>query len=106
MNETCIILTTCGSEETAQEIIEALVDQGLAACATLVPKVRTYYAFEGLTRWDDEIQVLIYTTADQFDAAAAVIKRLHTYEVPVILLLKVDQGADAAQAWLRGLGRR
>lgn len=105
MKETCIILTTCGSEETAVEIAEALVDRGLAACATLVPKVRTYYAFEGVTRWDDELQLLIYTTADQFQAASAVIKELHTYEVPVILLVKADQGSDEALAWLESLGR-
>lgn len=105
MSETCIILTTCGSEETAQEIVEALVDHHHAACASIIPNVRTYYCFDGQTRWDDEYQVLIFTTDEQFEAAAKVIKRLHTYEVPELLLVKVDLGSDEAQAWIRSMGR-
>ena len=105
MTDACIILTTCGSEETAQEIAEALVDQALAATVTVLPNARTYYALEGTTRWEDEYKVLATTTRDRFEAAAQVIKRLHTYKVPGILMLEVAQGSREALAWIRTLGR-
>ena len=101
MTDTCIILTTCGSEETAQAIAEALVDQGLAACVTLLPNATSYYAFEGTRRWDEEYQLLVYSTVEQFDAVAQTIKRLHTYEVPGIFMVKLDQGSEAALDWVR-----
>ena len=105
MSESCIILTTCGSEETGQEIAEALVDQGLATCASLIPNIRSYYAFEGQTRWDDEYQLLITTTCGRFEAAAKVIRQLHTYKVPVILQLKVGQVSSETLEGLGGQGR-
>lgn len=105
MDDACIILTTCGSEETAQEIAEALVDHALAASCTILPNVRTYYAFEGSTRWDDEFQLLVATTTGAFEAASAVIRRMHTYDVPEILMVRADGASEAALAWIRGMGR-
>jgi len=105
MSGTCIILTSCGSEETAQEIVETLVDQKLAASATLLPNARTYYALENATRWEDVCQVLIYTTEEKFEAAARVIKRLDSFLVPEIFMVKLDGGSDEVLAWLRGMGR-
>ena len=100
--DTCIILTTCGSEETAQAIAEALVDKSLAACVTLLPNASSYCAVRGTTRWDEEYQLLIYTNTEQFEAVSVVIKHLHTYEVPGIFMLKMDQGSEASMAWIRG----
>ena len=105
MSGTCIILTSCGSEETAQEIVETLVDQGLAASATLLPSARTYYALGGSTRWEDVCQVLIYTTEEKFEGAAKVIKRLDSFEVPEIFMVKLDGGSEEVLAWLRSMGR-
>ena len=102
--DTCIILTTCGSEETAHEIAEALVDKALAACVTVLPNVMSYCALEGTTRWDEEHQLLVYSTVAQFDAVAELIKRLHTYELPGIFMMKLDHGSEAAIAWIRARG--
>jgi periplasmic divalent cation tolerance protein len=99
--DTCIVLTTCGSEETAQAIAEALVDQGLAVCVTLLPGANSYCAIRGTTRWDEEYQLLIYGQVDQFEAISKVIRRLHTYELPGIFLIKLDTGDPAALAWIQ-----
>jgi len=99
--DTCIILTTCGSEETAQSIAEALVDHALAACVTLLPNASSYCAIKGTTRWDEEYQLLIYSNTEQFEAVSKVIKRLHTYEVPGIFMLRMDEASEASAAWLR-----
>jgi len=104
--DTCIILTTCGSEETAQAIAEALVDQSLAACVTLLPNASSYASIRGTTRWDEEYQLLIYSNTEQFEAVAKVIKRLHTYEVPGIFMLRMDQGSEASMDWIRGRMRK
>jgi periplasmic divalent cation tolerance protein len=106
MTDTCIILTTCGSEETAQAIAERLVDHALAACVTVISKANTYYAYQGRTRWDEEFQLLIYTTEEQFDSVAQVIQRIHTYDVPEIFMVKMDRGSEASLEWIRRMGRQ
>jgi periplasmic divalent cation tolerance protein len=103
---TCIIQTACNSEDTAQVIAEALVDKALAASVTVLPAANTYVAFHGRNRWDEEYQVFIYTTEEKFDAVAEVIKRLHTYETPLILLLSIDRASEESLAWIQAMGGR
>lgn len=105
MTDTCIILTTCASEEVAKAIAEALVGQSLAACVTVISNANTFYAYEGMTRWDEEFQLLIYTTVERFDSVAQAIQRIHTYDIPEILLVKVDQGSEASLGRIRRMGR-
>jgi len=101
MTDACIVLTTCGSEETALTIAAALVDQGFAACVNILPSVKSYYYYMGGTHLDEEVMLLIKTTAEQFDQVSQVITDLHTYEIPEILMLPVGAGSPAFLAWLR-----
>lgn len=101
MTDACIVLTTCGSEETALTIAAALVDQGFAACVNILPSVKSYYYYMGGTHLDEEVMLLIKTTDEQFDQVSQVITDLHTYEIPEILMLPVGAGSPAFLAWLR-----
>jgi periplasmic divalent cation tolerance protein len=106
MTDLAIILTTCGSQETAQTIAEALVDKALAASVTVIPRAKSYFAFHGTTRWDEEFQLLVYTTENRYEAVEQEIIRLHTYEVPEVFMLGVARGAEDCLAWIRGMGRK
>ena len=100
MTDACIVLTTCGSEETALTIAAALVDQGFAACVNILPSVKSYYYYMGGTHLDEEVMLLIKTTAEQFEQVSQVITDLHTYEIPEILMFSVSAGSPAFLAWL------
>jgi periplasmic divalent cation tolerance protein len=101
MTDACIVLTTCGSEETALTIAAALVDQGFAACVNILPSVKSYYYYTGGTHLDEEVMLLIKTTTEQFDQVSQVITDLHTYEIPEILMLHVNAGTPPFLAWLQ-----
>lgn len=101
MTDACIVLTTCGSEETALTIAAALVDQGFAACVNILPSVKSYYYYMGGTHLDEEVMLLIKTSAEQFEQVSQVITDLHTYEIPEILMLPVGAGSPPFLAWLR-----
>jgi periplasmic divalent cation tolerance protein len=101
MTDACIVLTTCGSEETALTIAAALVDQGFAACVNILPSVKSYYYYMGGTHLDEEVLLLIKTTTEQFDQVSQVITDLHTYEIPEILMFNVGAGAPPFLAWLK-----
>jgi periplasmic divalent cation tolerance protein len=105
MTTPCIILTSCGSEEKAEEISEYLVDHSMAACVTVITKAKTYVALHGRNRWDEEFQLLIYTTAELFGEVENVIKLRHTYEVPEISMVMIDQGSNEFVNWVQKMGR-
>jgi periplasmic divalent cation tolerance protein len=100
MTDACIVLTTCGSEETALTIAAALVDQGFAACVNILPSVKSYYYYMGGTHLDEEVMLLIKTTTEQFEQVSQVITDLHTYEIPEILMINVGAGSPPFLAWL------
>ena len=104
MTDTCLILTKCGSEETAQAIAEALVEHALAASVTLQP-VRTYVRLDGLTRDEEEFQLTVLTTVDRQAEAEALLLRLHTYEVPEVLMVRVDASAKGTLDWIEAATR-
>lgn len=101
MSEICTIVTTCGSEETALTIAAALVDQAYAACVNILPSIKSYYYFKGETHLDEEVMLVIKTTQDLFPKVSEVITDLHTYEVPEILMVKVEAGSEPFLDWIR-----
>lgn len=101
MTDACVVLTTCGSEETALTIAAALVDQGFAACVNILPSVKSYYYYMGGTHLDEEVMLLIKTTAEQFEQVSQVITDLHTYEIPEILMFRVGAGSPSFLSWLQ-----
>ena len=100
MTDACVVFTTCGSEETALTIAAALVDQRLAACVSLIPRIKSYYYFDGATHMDEEVKLLIKTRCALFDKVAKLVAELHTYQVPEIMMLKVDAGSEPFLLWL------
>lgn len=106
MTDACTIITTCGSEEAALTIAAAVVDQGFAACVNILPNVKSYYYFKGETHLDEEVMLLIKTTVDLFPKVSEVITDLHTYEVPEILMVQVQEGAEPFLEWVRESTRR
>ena len=101
MSDACVVLTTCGSEETALTIAAALVDQGFAACVNILPSVKSYYYYMGGTHLDEEVMLLIKTSTEQFEQVSQVITDLHTYEIPEILMLPIGAGSAPFLAWLK-----
>ena len=96
----CIVLTTAPDAAVAQGIAEALVGEHLAACVNVLAPMRSVYRWEGKIEQSDEVQLVIKTSESRFAAVAARLKVLHPYEVPEILMIRADAGADAYVAWI------
>ncbi|HBP22163.1 MAG TPA: divalent-cation tolerance protein CutA [Planctomycetes bacterium] len=95
-----VVLSTAPSEEEAAAIARALVDERLAACVQLVPKIRSFYRWEGEVHDDPEHLLVIKTTAARRDALIARIGELHSYDVPEAVALPIATGSQAYLAWL------
>jgi periplasmic divalent cation tolerance protein len=100
MTEKIVVLSTCGSEEEAVRIAKRLVEERLAACVNLIPRIRSIYRWEGKVEDATEWMLLIKTSRDRYDALATVIGAAHSYELPEILALPVSGGSASYLAWL------
>jgi periplasmic divalent cation tolerance protein len=101
MSDPIIVLVTCGSEEEALKIANALVESRLAACVNLVAPIRSIYRWEERI-WDEkEWLLIIKTQKDRFEDLEKKVKSLHSYSVPEIVSLPIGEGSSSYLNWIR-----
>jgi periplasmic divalent cation tolerance protein len=96
-----IVMTTVGSAEQASRIGRALVEERLAACATLLPPVQSIYRWRDQIETSSETMLLIKTSVHQLPALETRLRELHTYETPEFLVLPVESGSHSYLDWLQ-----
>jgi periplasmic divalent cation tolerance protein len=100
MTDKIVVFSTCASAEEAEKLARLVVERGLAACASVVPNVRSYYRWQGAVESADEHLLVIKSARRQFAALSAALERAHSYQVPEVLAVPVVAGAAAYLAWL------
>jgi periplasmic divalent cation tolerance protein len=95
-----LVLTTTDNPELARRIATALVDAGEAGCVSIVPGIRSIYRWEGKTCEEDELLLIIKSSAERFEAVRASIRRLHTYQVPEVISTPITSGDPDYLRWL------
>jgi len=99
--EVRVAFSTAPDEAVAARIARALVEDRLAACANLVPGVRSIYRFRGVVEDEREVLLVIKTCADRVGALAERLRALHPYEVPELIVLPTAGGLAAYLDWVR-----
>lgn len=89
---------------SAEQAAGVLLDEGLIACANILPAIRSLYVWQGERQAGDEVGVLFKTTADRLDRAVARLGEVHPYDTPAILGWRCDAAAPGTLAWLAGVG--
>jgi len=97
-----IAQTTCGSASEANALAEALVREHLAVCVNIGPPSRSVYPWDGAIEVAEEVVLTIKTAAHKTEALKAFIEAHHDYDVPELLLFKIDDGLPAYLDWARG----
>jgi len=100
MTDKRIVLCTAGSEEEARKIARHLVEQRLAACVNIVPRIESIYRWQGKVESSKEWLLLIKTTAERFPAVCDAVRELHSYELPECIALAIEDGSSEYLRWL------
>ena len=98
--DTLLVITNCPDEEVANRIALALVEEQLAACVNLLPRVQSIYRWQGAVESASEIPLLCKSTVAAYPALQARIAELHPYEVPEIIATPVVDGVAAYLDWM------
>ncbi|MFY9855619.1 MAG: divalent-cation tolerance protein CutA [Terracidiphilus sp.] len=96
-----IVLTTAANPDEAARLGRTLVEERLAACATLIPGVESIYRWQGKVETTAETLLLLKTGPDQLAALEARLRELHSYETPEFLALDVDVVSQPYLDWLQ-----
>ena len=95
-----IVYSTTGSQEDAARIARIIVEERLAACANIVPSVRSVYRWQGKIEDDSKALMVCKTASDRVDALISRIKELHDYDVPDIVAYPIDKGHPPYLDWI------
>lgn len=95
-----VVVTTVGTEEQAYLIAREIVSRRQAACVNIVPGVRSIYRWKGKICKDGELLLIVKTLEEEFEAVAATIRELHSYELPEILSFGVSRGESQFLQWI------
>jgi len=100
-----IILTTCAGDEQAARIATALVEQKLAACVQ-ASHITSTYRWQGTVETESEVRLSIKARLTDYEAIAALIAAMHSYENPQVLAIPIVAGAPAYLDWIESETRR
>ena len=94
------IYVTTPDAATAERIGRTLVEERLAACANILPAMRSIYRWKGAVEQADEAVLILKTAADRVSALTERVAALHPYETPCIVALPIAAGNPAYLDWI------
>ncbi len=83
-----IVQTTCSSKKEAKKIAKFLCEKKLAACIQ-ISKIKSFYIWKDEFCQDKEFLLNIKAKKTNFKKIEKEIKRLHSYDVPEIISVKI-----------------
>jgi periplasmic divalent cation tolerance protein len=95
-----VIFVTAASRKEADKIAQALMQEKLAACVSIVPEVDSRYWWQGKIEHSRELLLVIKTRPARYQALEKRVRELHSYSVPEILALPVLKGNPAYLKWI------
>lgn len=97
-HDTVVILSAAPTDRAAG-IAEALVRERLVACVNTLP-VRSCYWWKGEICNDEEHLLVMKTPMKKADEVISAIKRMHSYEVPEVIVLPIVAGYKPYLDWV------
>ncbi len=94
------VLTTVGTAFDVAALARELVEQRLAACVNIIPRIESIYRWQGRVETDAEQLLLIKTTRERLDALRERLMSRHPYDVPEFVVIQPDEIAEPYRAWL------
>ena len=95
-----LIISTFPNEEVAVRVArELIINKKLCACVNLA-KVRSLYSWKNVFEDHEEIIALFKTTKISVDKLKSTIKKIHPYEVPEIVEIRLDAVSEPYLKWM------
>jgi len=95
-----IVLVTAPETKTARRLAQAALQARAAACANLLPGVRSLYWWAGKIESASEVLILFKTARSHLARLEKIITELHPYDTPEFLVLSPRGGSRRYLRWI------
>jgi periplasmic divalent cation tolerance protein len=96
-----IVIMTAPNKQEAVNIVRALLEEKLIACANIVDSVRSLFWWKGKVEEEKEVLVMMKSKKALFKTLSKRVTELHSYDVPEILALPIVEGSQSYLDWMR-----
>ena len=95
-----LVYTPCKDTKSAQNIASQLLNQKLAGCCNIIPNVKSLYFWDDQLNKDDEVLLLVKTTAANKEKVISTIEDIHFYDIPAIIAFPIEANS-AYENWIK-----
>jgi periplasmic divalent cation tolerance protein len=95
-----MIYTTYPSIVEAETAGRVLVERRLCACVNILPRMVSFYWWQGKVERGDEVVMIIKTRVSLAAAVRDAVKQMHSYTTPAILVIPINDVEPDYQAWI------
>ncbi len=95
-----LIYITAVNIDEARKIARTLVEKRLVACANIVPKIESFYWWQGEISEHEEVLIFAKTETRLVKEIISEVKKLHSYKVPAILSFDISLGNPDFLDWI------
>ncbi|MFX1454177.1 MAG: divalent-cation tolerance protein CutA [Promethearchaeota archaeon] len=96
-----IFIVTVPNIEEGKKIAQNLVETKLAACVNIIKNVSSIYRWKEEIQEDDEHLLIIKTTEDKSEVLIEEINKIHSYDIPECIGLKIEKGSQKYLNWIK-----
>lgn len=100
VNKPIVILCTVPDVECARNIAAILIEEKLAACCNIIQGLLSIYKWQGALKEDNELLLIIKSTAEKFSLLESRITKLHPYDTPEIIGTEFNYSNDKYLQWI------
>ena len=98
-----VILVTVSTLKEAKKITSELLNQQVAACVNILPRVDSFFWWQGTIDSAKELLLIIKTDSLLVNEVVESVKKLHSYDVPEIIALPIIKGSRDYLEWIDGV---
>jgi periplasmic divalent cation tolerance protein len=95
-----LVYVTAPSLAEAESLARLAVTRRLAACANILPGMRSLYWWQGTLEQADEVVLLLKTTAALAGELTQALAQAHSYDCPCVVVLPILGGHPAFLGWI------
>ena len=96
-----VVLVTAPGGEVAESLVRRVVEEGLVACGNIVPGMTSIFRWQGTVERQTEVLIVFKTTEAGAERLVQRVPELHPYDVPEVLVLRVDGGHGPYLDWVK-----
>lgn len=95
-----LVYVTAPSLAEAESLARLAVEGHLAACANILPGMRSLYWWQGKLEQADEVVLILKTTEALVPALTKALTEAHSYDCPCVVALPITGGNPDFLRWI------